>query len=116
MQIFELLRERLRDLAEGGVHVTPEGVRGAGPGLVTLDDVDRFDVEEVDGDPDHPGWGFSEGEGVRVDLADLGPYERLVLLTRSGRTLHIPTARHHDLRQVALRLNSEVAAARRARG
>lgn len=114
VQIFELLREKLDALAEGGVHVTTEGVTGAGPSPVPLDQVDRFEVREVREDGHHPGWGYREGLTPPLASADgTGPYERLVLVTRGGRVLRIPTGRHHDLGNVALRLNHEVSELRR---
>lgn len=52
------------------VEVTAGGVK-AGHRLAPLDDVDRFDVEEVDSRP-----GNADGDVLPYSTADVGPSER----------------------------------------
>ena len=78
------LLDRLLDAvgtASRHVLVEPDGV-SIGHRLIPLDDVDRFDVEVAD----RPG---NVGGLLSASTDELDPRERLVLLTRSGRTIRI---------------------------
>ena len=118
MGVLEFLGLRSTGLPRAMCSITAEGVRPGVGRIVPLEEVDRFEVERRDPNPvygtDDPAehrwrvrW-LVVGGGQDSDT----PYEQLVLLTRTGNAIPIPTSRNESLGNVALQLNNQLAALR----
>jgi hypothetical protein len=118
MGVLEFLGLRSKALPRASCAITAEGVRAGLGRVVPLDEVDRFEVERRDPNPLYDEDDSDEHRGgFRWSVVGGGydsesPYEQLVLLTRTGNAIPIPTSRNESLGNVALQLNNQLAALR----